>query len=120
MKYDPTNAVSKSNLLLPRAKHDHIQGSIDAPIALVEYGDYECPYCGQAYPIVKATQEQLGDRLCFAFRNFPLANSQLLSHAGAAASLTFAVTIQVLREDNGADGCIQTELAEGLRRLERF
>src|SRR6201987_3225178 len=75
MKNDPTNAASKSKLLLPQAKRDHIQGSIDAPIALVEYGDYECPYCGQAYPIVKAIQERLGDRLCFAFRNFPLANS---------------------------------------------
>ena len=40
MKNDLTNTASKSKLLLPRAKHDHIQGSIDAPIALVEYGDY--------------------------------------------------------------------------------
>jgi len=60
MKYDPTNAVSKSNLLLPRAKHDHIQGSIDAPIALVEYRDYECPFCGQAYPIVKVYSRAIG------------------------------------------------------------
>src|SRR5207249_9366357 len=92
MKYDPTNAVSKSKLLLPRAKHDHIQGSVDAPIALVEYGDYECPYCGQAYPIVKAIQEQLGDRLCFAFRNFPLANSH--PHAEHAAEAAEAAGAQ--------------------------
>jgi protein-disulfide isomerase len=63
-----------AKLLLPRADHDHIQGPLDAPIALVEYGDYECPFCGQAYPIVKAIQKHLGKRLCFAFRNFPLTN----------------------------------------------
>jgi len=92
MKNDPTNTVSKSKLLLPRTKHDHIQGSIAAPIALVEYGDYECPYCGQAYPIVKAIQEQLGGRLCFAFRNFPLANSH--PHAEHAAEAAEAAGAQ--------------------------
>ena len=92
MKNDPTNALSKSKLLLPRAKHDHIQGSIDASIALVEYGDYECPYCGQAYPIVKAIQERLSDRLCFAFRNFPLANSH--PHAEHAAEAAEAAGAQ--------------------------
>jgi protein-disulfide isomerase len=71
---------------LPMPDRDHIQGPIDAPIALVEYGDYECPYCGEAYPIVKAIQERLGDRLCFAFRNFPLVNShQYAEHAAEAA-----------------------------------
>ena len=83
MKNDPATAVSRSKLLLPRPKHDHIQGSLDAPIALVEYGDYECPYCGQAYPIVKVIQERLGGRLRFAFRNFPLTNSH--PHAEHAA-----------------------------------
>lgn len=39
---------------------------IDASVALVEYGDYECPACGAAYPIVKAIQKRLADRLCFA------------------------------------------------------
>src|SRR5712671_68908 len=92
MKNDLTNTASKSKLLLPRAKHDHIQGSIDAPIALVEYGDYECPYCGQAYPIVKAIQERLGNRLCFAFRNFPLANSH--PHAEHAAEAAEAAGAQ--------------------------
>ena len=92
MKNDLTNTTSKSKLLLPRAKHDHIQWSIDAAVALVEYGDYECPYCGQAYPVVKAIQEQLGDRLCFAFRNFPLANSH--PHAEHAAEAAEAAGAQ--------------------------
>jgi protein-disulfide isomerase len=92
MKNDPTNAASRSKLLLPRAKHDHIQGTIDAPIALVEYGDYECPYCGQAYPVIKAIQKRLGDRLCFAFRNFPLANSH--PHAEHAAEAAEAAGAQ--------------------------
>jgi len=52
-----------SKLVLPVAGHDHIQGPIDAPLALVEYGDYQCPYCGDAYPMVKAIQERLGKRL---------------------------------------------------------
>jgi protein-disulfide isomerase len=92
MKNDLTNAASKSKFLLPRARHDHIQGQIDASIALVEYGDYECPYCGEAYPVVKAIQERLGDRLCFAFRNFPLANSH--PHAEHAAEAAEAAGAQ--------------------------
>jgi protein-disulfide isomerase len=59
---------------LPIPGRDHIQGPPDAPIKLVEYGDYQCPYCGQAYPVVKEIQKRLGKRLCFVFRNFPLAN----------------------------------------------
>src|SRR5262249_21093289 len=71
---------------LPMPDRDHIQGPMDAPIKLVEYGDYECPYCGEAYPVVKALQERLGNRLCFAFRNFPLANMHPhAEHAAEAA-----------------------------------
>jgi protein-disulfide isomerase len=70
---------------LPIAGHDHIQGSIDAPLALIEYGDFQCPYCGEAYPIVKAIQERLGDRLCFAFRHFPLPMHPYAEHASEAA-----------------------------------
>jgi len=80
------------NPKLPVADRDHIQGPIDAPLSLVEYGDYECPYCGEAYPIVAAIQERLGDRLCFAFRNFPLANSH--PHAMHAAEAAEAAGVQ--------------------------
>jgi len=70
---------------------DHIQGPIDAPFKLVEYGDYQCPFCGEAYPIVKAIQERLGKRLCFAFRNFPLANMHpYAEHAAEAAEAAAA------------------------------
>src|SRR5580698_1956399 len=74
------------NAKLPVADRDHIQGLVDAPFSLVEYGDYECPYCGQAYPIVAAIQKRLGDRLCFVFRNFPLSNMHPhATHAAEAA-----------------------------------
>src|ERR1044071_967613 len=79
-------------LVVPVAKRDHIQGPIDAPFALLEYGDYECPYCGDAYPIVKLVQRRLGDRLCFAFRNFPLVNSH--PHAEHAAEAAEAAGAQ--------------------------
>jgi protein-disulfide isomerase len=52
---------------------DHIQGDPTAECSLVEYGDYECPYCGEAYPIVKRLQKHFGKRLSLVFRNFPLA-----------------------------------------------
>lgn len=77
------DSIPVSKLTQPVAGRDHIQGNIDAPISLVEYGDYECPFCGEAYPVVKAIQARLGDNLCFAYRNFPLANVH--PHAESAA-----------------------------------
>jgi len=61
-----------SNLKNAVSAADHIQGEENAPVTLVEYGDYQCPYCGQAYPIVKRVQKHFGKRLRFVFRNFPL------------------------------------------------
>lgn len=90
MKREASADVPKSALPMP--DRDHIKGPIDAPIALVEYGDYECPYCGEAYPVVKAIQKRLGDRLCFAFRNFPLVNSH--PHAAHAAEAAEAAGAQ--------------------------
>lgn len=72
-----------AKLTLPVGERDHIQGPATAPITLVEYGDYQCPYCGQAYPIVKELQERLGKKLRFVFRNFPL--STMHPHAEHAA-----------------------------------
>jgi protein-disulfide isomerase len=83
MRTSYPSGIPASKLTLPVAGRDHIQGPIDAPIALVEYGDFECPVCGEVYPVVKAIQERLDDNLCFAFRNFPLANMH--PHAENAA-----------------------------------
>jgi len=72
-----------AKLRTPVTSRGHIQGPEDAPLTLVEYGDYECPSCGSAYPIVKRVQEQFGRRLRFVFRNFPL--SEIHPHAESAA-----------------------------------
>ena len=71
---------------------DHAQGPEDAPVTLVEYGDFECPHCGRAHPIVKAIQRQMGDRLRFVFRHFPLA--QVHPHAQHAAEMAEAAGYQ--------------------------
>lgn len=64
--------------------HDHIQGNNrEAEITLLEFGDYECPSCGEAYGIIKALQQAFGDRLLFVFRNFPL--QEVHPHAYNAA-----------------------------------
>jgi protein-disulfide isomerase len=71
---------------------DHIRGPADAAVTLVEYGDYECPYCGAAYPIVKELQARMGDRLRFVFRNFPISTSH--PHAEQAAEAAEAGAAQ--------------------------
>jgi protein-disulfide isomerase len=53
-------------------EYDHIRGPVDAPAWLLEYGDYECPSCGAAYPIVEEVRARMGDDLAFVFRHFPL------------------------------------------------
>ena len=79
-----TSATSmKAKLSLPVGKHDHIRGPENAPVTLVEYGDYECPYCAAAHLIVKEAQKVMGDNLRFVFRHFPL--TQIHPHAEAAA-----------------------------------
>ncbi len=71
---------------------DHVFGDSSALIELVEYGDYECPYCGRAYPIVKNIQQQLGSDMRFAFRNFPL--RKIHPNAFSAAVATEAAALQ--------------------------
>jgi protein-disulfide isomerase len=70
-------------LKLPVGPRDHMQGAPDAPVTLVEYGDYECPLCGRAHPVVKELQKRMGSLMSFAFRNFPL--TEIHPHAEQAA-----------------------------------
>ena len=78
-------------LKVPVSSQDHIQGPDSAPVTLVEYGDYECPHCGHAYPMVKRLQQQFGDSLRFVFRNFPLTQIHPMAEPAAEAA-EFAAT----------------------------
>lgn len=77
----------------PASAADHVRGDLNAPVVLVHYGDFECPYSGAAYPVIKALQAQWGDRLCTVFRAFPLTdvhpNAQLAAQAAEAAGEQF-------------------------------
>lgn len=84
--------MSEGTLTPPVSEVDHSAGADDAPVTLVEYGDYECPYCGMAHPIVKRAQEELGNQLRFVFRNFPLAEAH--PHARVAAQAAEAAGAQ--------------------------
>jgi Na+/H+ antiporter NhaA len=71
-------------------ERDHIRGRLDAPVTLLEYGDFECPYCGDAAPVIDRLLEKLGDEMRFVFRNLPLAdvhpNAQMAAEAAEAAA----------------------------------
>jgi protein-disulfide isomerase len=75
-----------SELKIPVSASDHIQGDAQARITLVEYGDYECPHCAAAYPIVKRVQKHFGKRLQFVFRNFPLVQAHPNAQSAAEAA----------------------------------
>jgi len=74
------------SLAVPVNAQDHIQGLESAPVTLVEYGDYECPHCGAAFPIIKAVQKKLGPKLRFVFRNFPLTYMHPFAELAAEAA----------------------------------
>lgn len=79
-------------LTKPVNEKDHQQGNPNAPVTLVEYGDYQCPHCGKAYPVVKKLQEEFGENLNFVFRNFAL--TKIHPHAFFAAVSTEAAAKQ--------------------------
>jgi protein-disulfide isomerase len=84
--------MSNGGLTPPVTERDHVLGDEAAPVTLVEYGDFECPYCGMAHPIVQAAQENLGSDLRLVFRHFPLAESH--PHARLAAQAAEAAAAQ--------------------------
>jgi len=75
-----------SKLRIPVGPDDHMQGNPQAPCTLVEYGDYQCPHCAHAHPIVKRLQKHFGKRLLFVFRNFPLTQSHQFAEMAAEAA----------------------------------
>ncbi len=80
-----------SHLHVPVGPEDHVQGNPHAPVTLLEYGDYECPYCGTAYSMLKEVQRRMGDSLRFVFRNFPL--TEMHPHAAMAAEAAEAAGV---------------------------
>jgi protein-disulfide isomerase len=110
-----------STLKVPIGASDHIEGDAKAACTLVEYGDYQCPHCGRAYPIVKRIQKHFGDRLRFVFRNFPLneihpeAESAAETSEFAAAHGKFSLMHEALFENQANLGLgLYQELAEDL------
>jgi Na+/H+ antiporter NhaA/protein-disulfide isomerase len=65
---------------------DHLRGRHDAPVMLVEYGDYECPYCGQAETVVRELLDSFGDDLCYVWRHLPLNDVHPLAQVAAEAA----------------------------------
>ncbi|MBX9258458.1 DsbA family protein [Desmonostoc muscorum CCALA 125] len=60
-----------NRLIVPISQRDHTQGAMDAPIVLVEYGNYQCPHSNEAHTIIQQIQQRIGHKLYFAFRHFP-------------------------------------------------
>jgi protein-disulfide isomerase len=84
--------VNMETLFPPVSDRDHLQGRLDAPIVLLEFCDYECPDCAAAHPVVKALKAQFGERLCYAYRHFPLID--IHPRAEAAAEVAEAAAAQ--------------------------
>lgn len=78
-----TEKVLLKNLVTDR---DHVAGANSAPVTLVEYGNFQCIYCGQAFPIIKEVQKLLGENLRFVFRHFPTVRTHPRSFRAAEAS----------------------------------
>jgi protein-disulfide isomerase len=86
------NPPPRHTLTVPISERDHISGSLDAPMHLLEYGDYECPFCGMAHPVVQEVRRLLSQRLCFAYRHFPIVSAH--PHALRAAEAAEAAGAQ--------------------------
>ena len=87
-----TAATPAHALTVPVTSRDHVRGDLGAPLALVEYGDYECPYCRAAHPVVKEVERRLNGQLSFAYRHFPIVNAH--PHAVRAAQAAEAAGAQ--------------------------
>jgi protein-disulfide isomerase len=82
--------MSPQRLAPPVTDLDHAQGDASASVTLIEYGDFECPSCGRAYPVLKRVKARMGSRLRFIFRHFPLAENHPHAEHAAEASESVA------------------------------
>ena len=101
------------HLAPPVTELDHVQGHASGLVTLIEYGDFECSYCGAAYPVLKRVKARLGDRMRFVFRSFPIGESH--PHAEHAAEAAESVAT---RGGNDAFWAMHDLLFEHQRRLE--
>jgi diadenylate cyclase len=119
----------ESGGLDPVGTRDHVRGPEDAPVTLVKYGDYECPYCGQLHPVLEELRERSGERVRFVFRHFPLdsvhprARRAALAAEAAASQGRFWEMHDLLYENQdelGEDDLTRhaAELGLDLRRFE--
>ncbi|RZK38144.1 MAG: DsbA family protein [Pedobacter sp.] len=100
---------------------DHAQGNLNADLVIVEFGDYQCPYCGAAYPILKELMGQFENQIKFVFRNFPL--SEMHQYARVAALASEAAALQgkfwemhdaIFENQHNLNGSFLLQLAEKL------
>src|SRR5712672_987508 len=75
-----------ADLKIPVTTKDHLQGDENAPVILVEYGDYECPHCGHAHAVLKAVRKHFGKQLRFVYRHFPLTQIHPMAEPAAEAA----------------------------------
>jgi protein-disulfide isomerase len=80
------SSSSNSTLTPPVGKRDHVQGPSSAVVTLVEYADYQCPFCGDVQPTIKKLQKHFGDQLRFVFRNFPQTRVHAYAERAAEAA----------------------------------
>jgi protein-disulfide isomerase len=70
----------------PISANDHSAGPLDAPLTLIEYGDYECPFCVKAFPIIEKVRSRFGDKLCFVYRHVPKSRATSFAKQAAEAA----------------------------------
>jgi protein-disulfide isomerase len=86
MPKDLSDQIMDPELDTPPSDADHSLGPADAPVTLIEYGDYECPDCFNAEPVVSELHSRLGDKLRIIFRHFPRSSIHPRASAAAAAA----------------------------------
>lgn len=117
----PTDAGTGEIVMAPVSGDDHIRGSVDAPVVIVEYSDTECPFCKQFHTTMQQVVAEYGDQVAWVYRHFPLdqlhAKARNEAHATECAAELggndgfWAFTDQVYARTNSNDSLPETELA---------